>query len=184
MICNICGEEQEKGRIVEIVTGNMLSNSTKTDEMTYSPVTTQTFGQFQKIEFWFCQECWRSRRRGTVDKNLKIAASITGIGVIVSILGFVFHGGTIAGLGFLGALLGLIVLIVNSLKKWKTDYSKLDMLLEKSEDLFLEFNDLIPVLVYKAKGKTYYWPGESWQAAMDKKPHSNNKTYESQGPEA
>ena len=183
MICDICGKEREKGRIVDIVTGNMLSNSTKTDEITYSPVTTQTFGEFQKIEFWFCQECWRSRLREKLDTGLKFSAIAFVAGSIVSILGFIAKGEMFAVIGLLAALIGLIVLIPGGFRKWKTDFSKLDMQLEDAESLFYEFNDIIPGLVYKVKGKTNYWPGQSWQAWKDKKPHSDSRTYESQGPE-
>ena len=165
MICNHCGKDQE-GSYVEIVTGKLIFyNSTRVDTGTKIE---KTYGQFQKMRLSFCQDCWREERRKSDEWGLKVWAICFG----VSLLGLVLFSRESTFLGIcslFGLLGGLIGTIYFGIKRYRTNYSQLNMDLAPPKSLFDDFKDFIPALVYQARGQVYYWKAQDWQDWMDKK---------------
>ena len=160
MICDICGKDQEGCR-VEIVTGTNIE--TKTLRYGTGTSTTHTFSNFKPMEFWFCQECWRALKR----KNDKTELIITGISFVICLILVIVGSVSNSNLGMFAFILGLISLIAfiyDLYKRLKTDYySQLIMQDEKPKTIFTIFREVISTLVYKARGKTYFWDRETWQ---------------------
>jgi hypothetical protein len=175
MICNICGKDQE-GYCVEIVTGTLIES--KTTRYSSSTTTRKIYGNFRPMEFWFCQECWRSRRR----KNDETAMIITGLLFVLSV-GFVilgiFNDSNVELVGFILGLFSLIGFIESFYKRLRTHYSQLIMQREQPITIFRLFRDIISALVYKARGKIYYWDRKSWQQWMAEGGYPKEGTYES-----
>jgi hypothetical protein len=176
MICDICGRNQE-GTRVEIVTGTLID--TKTTRYSSSTTIKKTYSDFQPMGFWFCQECWRSRRR----KNDKTAMIITGLMFILSvvfvILGIIFSNINVELVGFILGLISLIGFIDSFFKRKRTPYSQLIMKDEQPLTIFRLFRDNISDLVYEARGKTYYWDLKSWQEWMAEGGNPKDGPYES-----
>ena len=165
MICNHCGKDQE-GSYVEIVTGKLISyNSTRVDTGTKIE---KTYGQFQKMRLSFCQDCWREERRKSDELVLKFCAICFG----VSLLGLVLFSRESTFLricSLFGLLGGLIGTIYFGIKRYRTNYSQLNMDLAEPKSIFEDFKEFIPALVYQARGQVYYWKAQDWQDWMDKK---------------
>jgi hypothetical protein len=173
MICVMCGKDQE-GRSVEIVTGKLLASHS--EKVASTTITNQTYGEFQNIEFWFCQDCWRIHKHKDVETRLKGSTIAFGASVIVFFLGNVIHFDTLTGLGFIVGLVCLAGTIYNGFLLRKTDFAHLDMAIEDPNSIFDEFKNEIKDLVLKARGATWYWTKQTWQAWVDKKP-TNGRTY-------
>jgi hypothetical protein len=177
MICNKCGKDKE-GRYVEIVTGNLLKSHIEGyGSMTIS---NRTYGEFQPLSLWFCQDCWRTHLREGTNSRLTGSAITFGVGLIVAVLGSLVHDSTFGGLGILAALLGLSGTIYNGVLRLRTNYSELNMQLSQPKSIFNEFKDLLPALVYKSRGWKYYWDAQTWQCWLEKKPNpGGGSTYQS-----
>jgi hypothetical protein len=175
MICNICGKDQE-GYCVEIMTGTLLaSNTTQVGSTT---TTKKTYSNFKPMEFWFCEECWRSRQRKGDETSLIIMGILFVISVGFLILG-IFTDSEVGVLGIILGLISLIGLIYSIYKRMTTHYSQLVMQREWPITIFNEYNHVISTLVYKARGKTYYWDRKTWQDWMAEGIAPKGVTYES-----
>ena len=176
MICNICGKDQE-GYRVEIVTGTLID--TKTTRYSSSTEIRKTYSNFQPMEFWFCQECWRSRRR----KNDKTAMTFSGISFLISvgfvILGIIFPNSYIELGGSIVGLISLIAFIDSFNKRMRTPYTQLIMQHEQPMTIFRLFRDNISDLVFNVRGKTYYWDRKSWQEWMAEGGNPKDGPYQS-----
>jgi len=176
MICEKCGMDREGGD-VEIVTGKLLDSRTSRDGV--NTLKNLTFGEFQKMSLWFCQDCWREHQREGDETRMKGSAIFFVVSLMVFGLGSLIQNSTCSGLGLIFGLLGLFGAIWNGLKRARAHYSELSMQLAEPNSIFDEFKDFIPALVYKARRETYYWEAHTWQDWMDKKPGSPRGTYQS-----
>jgi hypothetical protein len=163
MICNICGKDQV-GCCVEIVTGTLID--TNTTRYSSSTTTKKTYSNFQPMEFWICQECWRSRRRKNDDTAFTVTGLLFALSVGFVILGIIFPDSNMELVGFILGLISLIALIDSFYKRSKTPYSQIIMQHEQPITIFRLFKNDIADLVYKTRGKTYYWDRKSWQQWM------------------
>lgn len=166
MICNHCGKDQE-GSYVEIVTGKLLfSNSTRVE---YGTKIEKTYGQFQKMRLSFCQDCWRKERRKSDEWGLKFWAICFGVSLLGLVLFSRESSPFLSICSLFGLLGGLIGTIYFGIKRYRTNYSQLNMDLAEPKSIFEDFKEFIPALVYQARGQVYYWKAQDWQDWMDKK---------------
>jgi hypothetical protein len=167
MICSKCGKDQD-GRYVEIVTGKLLSSKTSRDGS--RTLVNSTYSEFLKLPLWFCQDCWRERRRNADRYGLIFCAVLFGIGLIAVVFESASHNAVCAGLGVIFGLLGLAGMINYGRKYFRMNYSLFNMQLATPKSLFDDFKDFIPAPVYRVRGDVPYWEAQNWQDWMDKKP--------------
>ena len=176
MKCNNCGLDRE-GRSVEIVVGNLLPSDTKQDGILTT--NNQTFGEFEKVQLWFCQECWRSTQREEETKQLIYSLGGIGFGVILVVIGLTIEINYICALGILLILAGLVQGILSGFKRLFKNYSKLDIQLADPISILVVFKNSLPSIVYRLKGETYFWEGQNWQDWKDNKPNLQVTTLKS-----
>ena len=107
-------------------------------------ISNRTYGEFQPLSLWFCQDCWRTHLREGTNSRLTGSAITFGVGLIVAVLGSLVHNFTFGGLGILAALLGFSGTIYNGVLRLRTNYSELNMQLAQPKSIFNEFKDLLP----------------------------------------
>ena len=176
MLCSKCGKDQD-GRHVEIVTGKLLSSKTSRDGG--RTLVNSTYGEFQKLALWFCQDCWRERRRNVDSYGLKFCAVLFGISLIGLVSAGITHIAACAGLGVIFGLIGLAGMINYGVKRFRTNYALLNMQLATPRSMFDDFKDFIPAPVYQARGDVSYWEAQNWQDWMDKKPGVQSHIHQS-----
>jgi len=171
MICNKCGQDHDC-RFITLVTGK-----TQNYETSYSDgnrVAKITYGGFEPIYYYTCQDCWREYKRKYDTNNLIISLVILAIGIVLIILGAVLKEDIkdmCSGIGYFSALVGLIGTIITGITRFRTKYAALDINTVDKKKLFDTFNEDIARYVYKARGDVQFWEQQNWQDWMDKKPN-------------
>jgi hypothetical protein len=130
-----------------------------------------TYGEFEPMYYYICQDCWREHERKDDTFNLTIALVILAVGILGMILGSVLKEDTCSGLGFFAILAGFVGTIVTGVIRFRTKYAELDVNQVDNKKLFNTFNEDIARYVYKARGDVPFWEQGNWQDWMDKKPN-------------
>ncbi len=168
MNCYRCGKDQEC-RYITLVTGKVQN-----DQTTYPGNTVKiTYGEFEPLYYYICQDCWREHERKEDKGTVKIFLISLGVGILLMILGFVIKeaAGACRAMGYFASGAGLIGAIITGTIYSRKDYTALDINTVDVKKLFTTFNEDIARYIFKARGTVAFWEQGNWQDWMDKKPN-------------
>jgi hypothetical protein len=171
MICNKCGKDQDCNYIV-LVTGK--TQDIQTSYSGENRVAKITYGEFEPMYYYICQDCWREHERKDDTNNLILFSVTFAIGILLIILGAVLKEDIkdmCSGIGYFSGLVGLVGTLITGITRFRTNYAALDINTVDKKKLFTTFNDEIAKHVYKARGDVQFWEQQNWQDRMDKKPN-------------
>jgi len=182
MICGDCGEYKEIGMRVDLVTGKKhKKEGGYTHNYGKYKVSTEitTFGSFQELHLWICQDCWR---RLYIRKSKKRIV----LGIIFAIVGLVWLAFGISCLGapytdpsaIYGFAIypGVVVIIIGLIWTpfWyrdhvKHDYSHMSILDATPETVFKDYKEVMPYIVsVEREGYgVFYWTAWEWKKWME-----------------
>ena len=176
MKCELCGKESAEGMNAEIVTGRNKDPLIKVDS------TISTYGDFEHLNLWFCEECWRVHSSSKIKEHWLEGVFIAVLGAVaIGIQIFapdIFEGaGLCALLGFLMFPLGLIMIVFGLRERAKLIKSP-NIRITDSKDtpdtIFEMFKDIIPYIVYRLRPDPdlLYWRRSNWEDWTGHKPNT------------
>ena len=174
MKCELCRKESAEGMYAVVVTGRNKDPLFKTDSKI------STYGDFEHLNLWFCEECWRVHTSEKIKGNWVEGVILVVLGAVaIGIQIFapeIFEGaGLCALLGFLMFPLGIIMIVIGlreRAKLIKAPHIRIADSKDTPDTIFEMFKEIIPHIIYRLRPDPdlLYWRGSNWEDWMNHKP--------------
>jgi hypothetical protein len=187
MKCELCSKESAEGMYAVVVTGRNKDPLIKVDSKI------STYGDFEHLNLWFCEECWRANTSENMG-NWQVGVIVLVIGAVGTTIAIldpdIFKGaGACLLLSALMVPIGLF-LIVRGLRQRAKLLKAPQIRIADSKDtpytIFEMFKTFIPYIVYRLRPDPdlLYWEKSNWEDWMNPKSTSTVSTFNVKKPAA
>lgn len=181
MKCELCNRESNEGMYVKLVTGRNKDPLIRTD---YS---VSTYGDFQPLDLWFCEDCWRVHATKEIKSRwlegvIVFALGALAVGIQIFAPDVLQGAGACALLGFLMVPAGLFMIIRGvreRAKILKAPQIRIAESKDTPDTIFEMFKPLIPFIVFNHLGQeeACYWKESNWRDWQNKTPNTKVETF-------